>query len=487
MMQDQPKKLRPQTEGLPLDASAPAAFDNEQTEPEITWQIETRETLSLAWPLVLTQLAQFSLNTTDVIMMGWLGRDYLAAGSLATALLHPLLLLGIGSLTAVAPMVAQAIGAKDFASIRRTARQGIWVAAILAIGLMAVLFQGVGIFAIAKQNPGTAALAQTYLNFAAFSLFPALGFIAMRGLITAHGETKIVLLVTIGSFFVNLLGNYLLMFGHFGFPRMELAGAGLSTSIVSTFTFAALLFYAARKGTYQSYDLFARFWKPDWPRFVEMLRIGFPIGLMIMIEVGLFSGATMLMGWLGTDALAAHTVAMQCAAIAFMVPLGLSQATTIRTGLSYGCQSPHGVKVAGWVSIVMGTGFMAFTCMLFLSIPNSLISLFLDPADKNNAIPFVLAVSYLAYAGLFQLVDGLQAMAAGALRGLSDTKWPMILAVFGYWGCGFPVAYIFGFVLDWKGEGIWLGLATGLAAAGIGLLIRFMKREEWGLLDFRQS
>ena len=213
-------------------------------------------------------------------------------------------------------------------------------------------------------------------------------------------------------------GNYVLMFGNFGFPRLELSGAGISTSIVNTFVFIAVLAYVMVKRTYTQYDLFARFWKPDWPRFVEMLRIGVPIGLMVMVEVGLFSAATMLMGWLGKDALAAHTVAMQCAAFAFMVPLGLSQAATIRTGLAYGRRSRHGIRVSGWVSIIMGTSFMGITCGLFLTIPEDLIGLFLDPTDPQNRASFALAISYLGYAGLFQLVDGLQAMTSGTLRGL---------------------------------------------------------------------
>ena len=445
---------------------------------------ELRATLALAWPLVLTQVAQFSLQTTDVIMMGWLGRDYLASGSLATALLHPLQLFGVGAVTAVAPMVAQAIGANDATSIRRTARQGIWIAFIIAIGLMMILFQSETIFLALGQEADTSALAHSYLQYAAFCLFPALGFLAMRGLVTAHSETTVILIITIASIFVNAAGNYVLMFGKFGFPRMELAGAGLSTSIVNSFIFISILLYVGYKRTYKAYDMYARFWKPDWPRFFEMLRIGVPIGLMIMIEVGLFAAATMLMGWLGKDALAAHTVAMQCAAFAFMVPLGLSQATTIRTGLSYGRKSRHGIKVAGWVSIVMGTGFMFFTCGLFLTIPTFFIGLFLDPSEANNVIPFGLAVTFLAYAGLFQIVDGLQAMTAGALRGLGDTRGPMLIALFGYWGCGFPIAYILAFKLGWAGEGIWLGLATGLAVTGLILAHRFHSREQLGLIKF---
>ena len=450
----------------------------------ISWGQELRAVLALSWPLVLTQLAQMSLNTTDVIMMGWLGRDYLAAGSLATALLHPLILFGIGALSAVAPMVAQAIGAGEATSVRRTARQGIWVSILIGALLMLVLFRAEEIFLFADQIPQTAAMAQSYLTFAMMGIIPSLGFIALRGLVTAHGDTKFVLIITIGSFFVNAAGNYVLMFGNFGFPRLELSGAGISTSIVNTFVFIAVLAYVMVKRTYTQYDLFARFWKPDWPRFVEMLRIGVPIGLMVMVEVGLFSAATMLMGWLGKDALAAHTVAMQCAAFAFMVPLGLSQAATIRTGLAYGRRSRHGIRVSGWVSIIMGTSFMGITCGLFLTIPEDLIGLFLDPTDPQNRASFALAISYLGYAGLFQLVDGLQAMTSGTLRGLGDTRGPMLIAVLGYWICGLPTSYILGFEFGLEGQGIWIGLATGLAVTALALTVRFVRREEYGLLKF---
>ncbi|SNY92434.1 multidrug resistance protein, MATE family [Cohaesibacter sp. ES.047] len=448
----------------------------------LSWSGETRATLSLAWPLVFTQLAQFSLNITDVIMMGWLGRDYLAAGSLATALFHPLLLFGIGSLTAVAPMAAQAIGANEPRSVRRTARQGIWVAFLLALFLMAIVFQAETIFIMTGQLPSLSALSQSYLDYAAFSLFPALGFIALRSLTSVHGETKIVLMVTILSFFVNFAGNYVLMFGHFGFPRLELAGAGISTSIVNLFVFIFMIVYVGRRHTYAAYDLFARFWRPDWHRFRDILRIGVPIGFMVMVEVALFSAATMLMGWLGTDELAAHTVAMQCAALAFMVPMGLGQATTIRIGLAFGRGAWEGIRRAGWVSIGLGVGFMGFTCMLFLTIPHVLIELFLDPSDPINAMPITLAVSYLAFAGLFQLVDGLQAVASGALRGLGDTRGPMLIAVVGYWLCGMPTSYILGFVLGWRGSGIWIGLAIGLAVTAFCLAYRFWNRERLGLL-----
>jgi MATE family multidrug resistance protein len=454
----------------------------ERSQDTLSWSQEFKATFTLALPLVLTQLAQMAYFTTDVIMMGWLGKDALAAGSLATALLHPIQLFGIGALTAVAPMAAQAIGAKDYTSVRRTARQGLWLTIILGALLILLLFQSEWIFARLGQEQEVYLQSSAYLYYASWSLFPSLGVVALRGMVNAHSEAAIILWITITGIFVNALGNYALMFGNFGFPRLELVGAGISTSFVNLVGFILLISYVAASKTYSSYNLFTNFWRPDWPRFMELLKVGVPIGLMITTEVGMFSAATALMGWLGQDALAAHAVALQCAAIAFMVPLGLSQATTIRVGLAQGSHNPLGVKRAGWISIVAGTGFMLFTGALFIIMPETLIGFYIDKSNPANTIPFALAVSYLAVAALFQLVDGAQAMSAAALRGLGDTKVPMIVGIIGYWGCGLATSYYLGFVLDWQGVGIWVGLAVGLAFVAIVLTSRFALRERYGLL-----
>nr|WP_321458123.1 MATE family efflux transporter [uncultured Cohaesibacter sp.] len=475
-MQDQQSMLEGQI--------AFSGYSNDKQGAPISWREEIAATLALAWPLVLAQLAQFSLQITDVIMMGWLGRDALAAGSLASALMHPTVVFGIGALSAVSPMVAQAIGAKDYTSVRRSARQGIWVAVVMSVLIMGLLYQSEHIYRFGGQMPDIAAKASGYLAYAALGVFPSLGFVALRSLVTAHSETRIILLTTIASFFVNFAGNYVLMFGKFGFPALGLVGAGISTSVVQTFVFILLALYVVFDKKYRIYDLLARFWKPDWPRFFELFRIGVPIGLMVMVEVGLFAAAVFLMGWISTDALAAHTVAVQLASLAFMVPLGLSQATTVRTGLAYGARCLEGVRRAGWVSVLISVMFNSISCASFLLFPHFLVGLYLDPEIATNTVPFTLAVSYLAYAGLFQLVDGLQSTMAGALRGLSDTKMPMLIAIFGYWVCGLPISYFCGFVLGWEGEGIWVGLALGLAITALSLSYRFIHREKLGLVRF---
>jgi multidrug resistance protein, MATE family len=246
--------------------------------------------------------------------------------------------------------------------------------------------------------------------------------------------------------------------------------------------FGLMLAYVLRQRRFKRFYVLMRFSTPDWPRFREIFRIGTPIGLTVLAEVGLFTAAALLMGRLGTDEVAAHAIALQCASMAFMVPLGLGIAATVRVGTAYGRSDPDGIHKAGWTAFVLGTSFMAVSCILFLTAGPTIVSWFLDPRAPENANALALAASFLVIAGVFQLVDGAQVVAAHALRGLSDTKVPMLFAILGYWLVGLPVAYVLGFVLDWRGVGIWIGLAAGLAFVAVVLLIRFALRERLGLL-----
>ncbi|MDB5541399.1 MAG: family efflux transporter, partial [Devosia sp.] len=240
--------------------------------------------------------------------------------------------------------------------------------------------------------------------------------------------------------------------------------------------------YALTHRRLKRFHILLRFLRPDWPRFREILRVGVPIGLTVAAEVGLFSVAAILMGRLGTNEVAAHAVALQLASTAFMVPLGLGMAATVRVGLAYGRGDAEGVRLAGWTAIFLGTGFMALTAALFLAIPLALVTIFLDSTDPANATALMLAATYLGVAGIFQLADGAQVVAAHSLRGLSDTRTPMMLAIFGYWFVGLPTAYVLGFVFDLRGTGVWLGLAVGLAFVAILLVSRFALRGRLGLL-----
>jgi MATE family multidrug resistance protein len=448
----------------------------------VTWRGEFASLFTLAWPLVIAQLAQMALFTTDVIMVGWLGPEYLAASTLATSFFNMLLIGGFGLVGAVAPMVAQAIGAGDVKSVRRTVRQGLWLAIAFAAIIVPVVWQIRPILRAFGQSEDLAELAETFMHAAGWLAFPSLMLIVLRSFLAAKGNSRVILVITIAGVFVNAAGDYLLIFGNFGFPRLELRGAGISTTTVNIVMFLLTLGYVQINRKYRRYHILAGFWKPDWERFFQLLRLGAPIGLMVMSEVGIFTVASLMMGWLGTDEVAAHAVALQCAALAFMVPLGLSQATTVRVGRAFGAGSAEGIRKAGWMSFALTMAFMASTCLLFILFPNRLVAFFLDPADPKNTAALGFAAAYLGVAALFQLVDGAQVIAAATLRGLSDTAVPMIVAIIGYWALGLPIAYICGFVLGWQGVGIWLGLAAGLAFVAVVLTIRFALRKRLRLL-----
>lgn len=437
--------------------------------------VELRQTLTLAWPLIIAQLAHIGLTATDVVFLARLGPDYVAAGSLSNALLHPLLMFGHGVVTAVAPMVAQALGAKQRRQVRRTVRQGLWMAIALGAVITAILINGEAIMKAAGQSPRIATLSGEYLAYAAWLMMPAMMFVVLRGFVAAYGDTRVVLRITLMGIVVNAILDYLLIFGAFGFPRLEMIGAGIATALVHTVMFVLLLRYVVRQRPYRRHAILARFWRADWQRLRAIWRLGSPIGLTMAAEAGLFTVAALMIGWLGEAELAAHAIALQFASIAFMVPLGLSHATTVRVGLAYGAQDRARVALAGWVSVGLALVFMGFVAAVFIAEGASLASLLLDPSRPENTLPIALAGQYLLVAGLFQLVDGAQVTGVASLRGLGDTRVPMLIALLGYWVIGIPVGWLLAFPLELRGVGLWIGLAVGLAVAAVLLCRRFAR------------
>ena len=460
----------------------PAAGNVATDSSPATWRAELGASFALAWPLIIAQLAQNLLFTTDVVLMGWLGPKYLAAGTLAGAYLVPFQLTGIGIVGAVAPLVAQARGRGDTRAVRRIVRQGFWVSILIATLLIPIVLSIKPVYLALGQDPEVTELAESYMVAGFWMLYPTLGIMVLRSFLSAFAATRVILVVTVIGVLVNAVLAYALIFGHFGLPRLELRGAAIATGLVNVLMFGALLGYVLTHRRLKRFHVLARFFKPDWKHFFEILKVGLPIGLTVAAEVGLFSVAAILMGRLGTNETAAHAVALQLASTAFMVPLGLGMAATVRVGLAYGRGDAEGVRKAAWTAILLGVGFMSLTASLFIAMPHALVSIFLDSRDPANAAALSLAAGYLVIAGLFQLADGAQVVAAHTLRGLSDTRVPSLLAIFGYWFVGLPTAYVLGFVVDWRGTGIWLGLAVGLAFVAVLLLIRFAMRRRLGLL-----
>jgi MATE family multidrug resistance protein len=445
------------------------------------WGTELSATFRLAWPLVLSQLATVAMSTTDVVMMGWLGPSSLAAGVLATSLILPLSFFGIGLLTAVAAMCAQELGARNLRGVRRTVRQGLWVSVAMAVPFSILIWNGRSLLLLLHQDPDTAELAQDYLRAAGWQFLPAFIFIVLRNFIAAHGRPRAAMVATVIAIAVNAGADYVLMFGKCGFPRWELFGAGLATAIAHLFMAAVLFGFVLSDRKFRRYAILTRLWKPDWPRFSAMLRIGVPAGLMVLSECSLFSGAAFMIGQFGAAPLAGHAVALQCATVTFMIPLGISQAATVRVGLALGRGDETAIAQATGASLGLGVIVAAPAALTFWILGRELTGMFLELGDPVNGPTIGFAVSYLAVAALFQLVDGGQVIAAGVLRGLNDTRAPMLIAIACYLGLGFGTAGLLGFHYDLGGVGVWLGLALGLAAACAALCWRIVYRQRLGL------
>lgn len=437
------------------------------------WRNEFRATIKLAWPLVLTQLATIALNTVDVIMIGWLGAEELAAATLATSMIFPLTFFGIGLLAATAAMFSQEIGALRLRGVRRTLRQGFWVAISLCIPCLVLLWNGEALMLLLGQEPHLAAMAEDYIFYAMWGLVPLMCFTVLRNFVTAHSRPRSAMVILILAIGLNAAADYALIFGNFGFPALGLVGAAIATVIVQIFMLIALTLFVVTDRKFRRFNLFGRFWVPDWPRYLEIVRIGVPIGLTVLAEAGLFAASAFMVGLFGPDQLAAHAVAIQCASVAFMVPMGVSQAATVRVGLEVGRGRLEGALRAGRVSAIVGIGFAAIAGIVILFGDRTLVGFYLDLDDPENAAAVAFAISFLHIAAIFQLVDAGQAVGAGGLRGLKDTTVPAILAFTGYWVCGFSAGAYLAFETGREGAGVWMGLAVGLTAACIALILRF--------------
>lgn len=448
------------------------------------WLAELRAMLALGWPLVLTNIAQIALTTTDVIVLGRVSAEALAAGALGVNLYLAILIFAIGLITATSPMMAEAIGRRLHVvrDIRRTFRQGLWSAVIITVPAWIVLWHTEAIMLAFGQEAQAAADAQIFMHMLQWGFLPTLGFIALRSFVAALQQPKWALVVTGITILFNIAANWVLVFGHLGLPAMGLRGSGLATTLSNLFLFIAFALVAIYHRKFRRYHLFGRWWRADWPRFVKLWRLGVPIGATMAFEITVFNAAVFLMGQFGTAALAAHTIVIQIASVSFMVPMGLSQAATVRVGQAYGAGDRDAITRAGWTAFALGVGFMATMSALMLMAPRALIGAFIDVGDAANAAVVELAISFLFFAAVFQIADGAQGVAAGMLRGLQDTRMPMIFALVGYWGFGMPLSLLLAFKLGFGGRGIWIGLAAGLLAVAIVMVWRWTQRDRLGLV-----
>ncbi len=451
--------------------------------PERVWRDEIRATLSLSWPMVLTNLAQVAMTATDVMMIGRLGPESLAAGALGSNLYFAPLIFGLGLMLATSPMIAAELGRRRHSvrDIRRTVRQGLWIAILAVIPIWILLWNSESILLAMGQEPELSRQAGIYVHWLQWAVLPFYFYIVLRSFISALERPGWALVIMFVAVAFNAFGNWLLIFGRLGFPEMGIAGSGLATTLSSVLMFAGLAVVVSVERQFRRYCVFGRFWRADWPRFKALLRLGLPIAGILAFEVTIFNAAALLMGLIDAASLAAHAIAIQIASVAFMVPLGLNQAVTVRVGLAYGAGNQEAIARAGWTAFALGVGFMLVTATTMLVWPQLLISAFIDLQNPANAAVIGLAVTFLSFAALFQIFDGAQAVASGMLRGLQDTKVPMVLAAIGYWGVGLPLGALLAFRFGFAGSGIWIGLSTGLAVVAVLLLARWLRRDELGL------
>ena len=448
------------------------------------WLGEFRATLALAWPMVLTNLAQIALTTTDVIVVGRLGASALPAATLGVNLYFGLLIFAIGLVSATSPMMAEVIGRNHrvVREVRRTFRQGLWSAVIVSVPAWALLWHTEAVLLALGQEPRLAADAHMFMRELQWGFLPALGFIALRSFVAALERPVWAMLVTGIAILFNIAANWALVFGHLGLPALGLRGSGLATTLSNTFLFVALVVVVLVDRQFRRYRLFGRWWRPDWPRLATLWRLGVPIGATMALEVTLFNAAVFLMGQFGAVAIAAHSIAIQIAAASFMVPLGIGQAATVRVGIAHGAGLRDDVTRAGWAAFVMAVSFMAAMSVVLLTVPKLLIGAFIDVGIPDNVPVAETAALFLVWAAIFQIADGAQAVGAGMLRGLQDTRVPMLYAAFGYWGVGMPLSLLFAFPLGYGGVGIWVGLASGLAVVAVLMIRRWLRRQTLGLV-----
>lgn len=438
---------------------------------QMTLSQHMRAVLVLGTPLVASQLAQFSVQITDTIMLGWYGVEELAAVTLAGTFFFIFLIMGSGPAFALMPMVAEAHEAGDDVRVRRLTRMALWISIGFALTVLPLMWMSAPILQAMGQDEGLSLIAQNYLRIAGFGLIPALGVNALRSYLSALEHARIVLWATILAAIMNGVINYALIFGNWGAPELGVRGAAIASVTIQIAAGVVLWLYAARINPEQA--LFQRLWKPDWEALVDLLKLGIPIGLTTLAEVGMFSASTIVVGLIGTVELAAHGIALQITAVFFMVHLGLSMTSTVRAGRALGRKDEFGLRRGALAVTLASLLFGGLTVILFIVFPAPMILLFLDPGEVLRDQIVVLGTSLLVVAALFQFADGAQAIAMGLLRGVQDTRVPMIIASLSYWVVGMGSSYVLGITLGYGAVGVWWGLLLGLLCAGAFMSWRF--------------
>ena len=440
------------------------------------WWRETRAVVHLAAPLALSHLSYMAILLTDVVMMGWIGTEAIAAGTLARDYFWVLGAFSMGVLTGATPIMAQHLGARRFRRIRPVVRNAAWLALVLTIPVSVAAWYSSPILVLLGQDQQVSDDGQAYLRWLLWGLLPSLWFVVLTEFLAAHTRPRAVLVVTLFGIALNALLDYSLMFGNFGAPNMGLEGAGVASLVVNWVMFLALLGFVLRHRKFRRYHLLGRMWRIERPVMTEIVRVGTPIAVTEITEMGMYFVTTLMMGLIGVNALAAHAVTAQCYAIVFMIPVGLAQAGAVRVGRAAGARDAAALARSGWTATALAGLLVLLPAIVFWLAGRAVAGLILDPANPANAEALDLAVLLLGVAAFFMIADAVQIAARGALQGLKDTAVPMLIAVATSWGLGIPTAVVLGFHLGFGGPGIWAGMAVAMTGAA-WLLIRRFRRQ----------
>nr|WP_240337187.1 MATE family efflux transporter [Rufibacter sp. SYSU D00308] len=424
----------------------------------------------MAYPVVLSQLGHILVSVADSVMAGRIGTLQLAAASLGNSIFTIVLVFGLGISFSITPMVARADGRKNYTRIALALTNGWFLNTIMGILLFLAFWALSPLIAYLNQPEDVVRLAIPYVNILFLSMVPLMMFQAFKQFAEGLSLTKQSMYISIFANVLNVGLNYVLIYGKLGFPALGLNGAAWATLIsrvVMALMMAGFVFLAPRFARYRRY---LRWQHLSWTHMRRMLKVGFPISLQMIFEMGAFSFSAVMIGWLGARDLAAHQIALNVASVTYMMASGISAAATIRVGKLRGAGDAHGVHMAGYSSLIMGALFMATSAVLIILCKDLIPEFYVkDPAVQS------LAAQLLIIAAIFQLSDGVQVVGLGALRGLEDVRVPSMISLFSYWLIALPVGYALGFWIGLGALGIWLGLFTGLTIAAVLLFFRFRK------------
>ena len=433
-----------------------------------------KNTLSLAYPVMIGQLGFMMMGVMDSIMVGRIGATPLAAASLGNSLTLLIFIVGLGTSFAVTPLVAIAVGAKKYHDCGIYFRQSLIVNLSFSIILAAVTFLCADLIIYFNQPPDVVVQASSYTKILGLSVIPTLFFHTYKQFIEGLSIMRPAMIVTLAANIINFIGNWIFIYGKLGFPAYGLDGAGWATFSSRVFMALVLMIYVMKTDYFKQFDVSLHFKNINMPVIKKILSIGLPSGFQYFFEVGAFSFAVVMVGWLGTRPLAAHQIAINLASISFMAVLGISAAGGIRVGNAVGQKSITETRRAGFTAIFLGAAVMTASGIIFIIFRRFLPSLYID--DKTV---ISIASSLLIIAALFQISDGTQAVGIGILRGLTDVKVPTLITFTAYWIIGLPVAYLLGFIFHFGVQGVWVGLLTGLTASAVMLFLRFNRRSKF--------